>query len=39
MKKVSDNEYTLNFTGTDGKGKPVPPTSATCKKTAASASQ
>jgi hypothetical protein len=38
MKKVSDNQYTLDFTGTDGKGKPVPASSATCKKTTTSAS-
>jgi hypothetical protein len=30
--KVSDSQYTLHFTGTDGKGKPVPATDATCKK-------
>jgi hypothetical protein len=30
--KVSDSEYNMRSTGTDGKGKPVPVTTATCKK-------
>jgi hypothetical protein len=39
LNKMNDSQYTMRFTGTDGKGQPVPPTSATCKKTASAASQ
>jgi hypothetical protein len=37
--KVNDGQYTIRFTGTDGKGKAVPAATATCKKTTTSASQ
>lgn len=32
ISKVSDSEYNLRGTGTDGKGKPIPVTTANCKK-------
>lgn len=32
INKVSDSEYTIKSTGTDGKGKPIPETSSNCKK-------
>lgn len=30
--KLNDSEYNLKTTGTDGQGKPIPTTTATCKK-------
>lgn len=39
VNKMNDSQYTLRFTGTDGKGKAVPASTATCKKTTTSASQ
>jgi hypothetical protein len=32
IRKVSDSEYNVNITGTDGKGKPTPVVSSSCKK-------
>src|SRR6185437_6648390 len=32
LSRVSDSEYNVKSTGTDGNGKPVPTTTANCKK-------
>jgi hypothetical protein len=37
--RVSDAQYNVRFTGTDAKGKPLPASSATCKKSGTTASQ